>query len=163
MSEFRNYALGLAAFAIVLHVTLVVAAFGLISLLTDTDVIAEPDAGTLVGPTMVAASVLMASFLWLRIVRQVPPEDIRVSLAAALGVGFASWFSFVIVGSVLYIFSTGQVFSFAVFMAAHMISPFAITAGLIATILTVLYLAMLARKARGSHRPRWPWESDQDS
>lgn len=156
--EFRNYAAGVATFGIILFVTLVIASFGMISLFTDTDVIAEADAGPLVGPSMVAAAVLTTFALWLAIAFRLPPKRIHASLPVALAIGLAAYFAFVVVGSILYVFSTGQILSFAIFMGAHMVSPFAVTVALIATIMTVLYLALLSGKAHGSTSPTWPWE-----
>ena len=58
MRDDRAYAAVVAVFATFLYLALVVAAFGLISLATDTEVISDPSAGPLVGPVMTGAAVL---------------------------------------------------------------------------------------------------------
>lgn len=156
--EFRNYAIGVAIFGLVTNVALIIASFGMLSLLANVDVIDAVGSGVLLGPSMITAAVFVTFALWVTIATRVPPKNIQVSIGASLGVGFASYFAYVIVGAVLYTFGTGELFSFAIFMADQMIGPFAIIAGLIALVLTLLYLAMLSRKARGPAPLRWPWE-----
>lgn len=160
--EFRNYAIGVAVFGLVTYVALTIASFGLISLVADRDVIDALNSGVLLGPSMIAAATLLTCVLWVTIATRVPPENVKVSLGASIGVGFAAYFAYVMSGALLYMFSTGELFSLAIFMAEQMVSAFALIEGAIALVLTALYLAILSRKARGSTPPRWPWEKDDD-
>ena len=55
MRDERVYATVVAFFATGLYLALVVAAFGLVSLATDSDVVADPDVGPDGGPVLVVA------------------------------------------------------------------------------------------------------------
>lgn len=160
--DIRGYAAGVAAFGVITYVALAVASFGVISLLANVDVIEETDAGVLLGPSMIAAAVGTTWILWLSISRRVAPEHIRVSFGAALGIGLAAYFAYVLFGAVVYAIATGELFNLAAFSAEQLVSPFAIVIGLISLVLTILYLLMLAQRAHGSVRPKWPWEGDDE-
>ena len=148
-----------AAFAAALDLALVVCAYGFVSLLTDVEVIASPDAGLLVGPgdrrASVAAvllhlahtlrrpdrhgraSVLLAA-LWTLARRRrrrrpsatrSPPARRSRPCSSALGFGIG-WFGLLIPAL------AALVASFAVLVARG--------------------------QAGGMERPRWPWERDDE-
>lgn len=156
----RGYAAGVAAFGVILHFALTVASFGLISLLANIDVIPQADAGVLLGPSMIVVGIGITWILWLVISRRVAPEEMRVSIGAAVGIGLAAFFAYVLFGATGYAIATGKLSNFAGFLAQQLMSPFAIVLGLLSLVLSILYLTMLSRRAHGSTRPEWPWEGD---
>ncbi|TAM69499.1 MAG: hypothetical protein EPN48_09075 [Microbacteriaceae bacterium] len=162
MRDFRRYAAIVAAFAAMLYGALVVAAFGLISLLLNQDVIADPSAGPLVGPFMTAVAILIVFVVFLTIALRVREDKQRISLAEALLTGFASYFFFGVAGGVLIGAGRGNPFGFIIFLGAQLISPFAIAAGLLAFLVTIVFMLILASRVGNKGRPRWPWERHQD-
>ena len=56
--QLRRSAWVVAAFSAAGYLALIVCAYGFVSLFTDAEVIASPDAGLLVGPAIVAAAVI---------------------------------------------------------------------------------------------------------
>jgi hypothetical protein len=125
--------------AAVLTVTLVVFAYGMISLVLDRDVIAEPDAGPLVGPIMVVT--LLAVVLWFVIRRRPDRIGARV-LSAGLGAVILG----PAVGAVAYAVGRGDFALFLLFFGGYVTSPFVLASGVIASV--VVALAWLADAAR---------------
>ncbi|MDY7541554.1 MULTISPECIES: DUF6121 family protein [unclassified Cryobacterium] len=158
MRDYQRYAAVVAVFAAVLYAALLVAAFGMISLLADIEVIPVTDAGPLVGPGMAAAAVLLvfALLLWLGL--RASPRRQRVALGYAAGTGIAAFLGFVAAGSVLYLLGNGPLFSGLTFAAAVLREPFAATTGILAFVVTLLYSLVLASRMNENGRPLWPWE-----
>ncbi|WP_308467473.1 DUF6121 family protein [Rathayibacter soli] len=163
MHNFRRYAATVAAFATMFYGALVVAAFGMISLLLDRDVITDPSAGPLVGPVMTVVAVGIVLAVLLNIGLRVREDRQRIALGAALLTGLASYFFFGVAGALLIGIGSGDPIAFLTFLALQLVSPFAIAAGVLAFVVTILYMLILASKVGDKGRPRWPWERyDED-
>ncbi|WP_104474258.1 DUF6121 family protein [Microterricola pindariensis] len=174
VQEYRRYAFFLAFFALGLYVALVVASFGMLSLFLDIEVIAETDAGPLVGPVMVgAATIALLLVLWAGVGRAgAAMHTVPVSLvllAAALCYlvyGFA--------GGLVYGLNSmnattpdtpaapggaaSEPVTGFVFLGEQLTSPFAAAVALWAGVVALLYFVLLIWRANGGQRPRWPWE-----
>lgn len=162
MRDYQKYATVVAVFAAVVLAALLVAAFGMISLLTDTDVISDPDAGPLVGPIMTAAAVVLVFTLMLLLGLRTRPENQRVAVGYSLGTGIAALGVFVLVGAVLYALGAGLPGDSVGFAASVLLGPFAVTTGILSFIVTLLYSLVLASRMPERGRPKWPWEHDDD-
>lgn len=158
MANFSRYAGTVAVFAAVLYAALVVATFGMISLYADRDVIADPTAGPLVGPIMASVSILIVLLCFVAIAVRVPAEKQRISSAVAALIGFGAYLFFCISGSIMVGAGSGDPFGFMTFLASQLASPFAIAVGILAFIITILFMLVLATKVGEGKRPKWPWE-----
>jgi hypothetical protein len=158
--DFRRYAAMIAAFATMLYGALVVAAFGMISLYLDRDVIDDSSAGPLVGPVMTIVAVLIVFAICLRIALRVREEKQRISLGAAFLTGFGAYFFFCITGGILMGAGSGDPFGFVSFLATQLVSPFAVATGILAFIISILFMLVLASRVGDRGRPRWPWEKN---
>jgi len=142
-----------AGFAAALYLALVVCAYGFVSLLTDVEVIADPDAGLLVGPAIVGASV---AALLLHLGRSLadPSRTARITLLAAVW----TWCAAVIVAVVGYAIATGTVLAALLFGLGFGVGWFGVLIPALAAV--VAWLAALVARAQeaGADRPRWPWE-----
>lgn len=163
MRDERAYATVVACFAAGLYLAVLVAAFGLISLATDSDVIADASAGPLVGPAMTGAAVAVLLLLLIAIGTRVPGERQRIAPLAALGVGAACYAAYAAMGGIAQA-ATDPVHALDAFLfsLAQLGSGYAITAGVAAFVTTLLYQLVLVGRFRQRGRPRWPWESDDD-
>lgn len=174
VQEYRRYAFFLAFFALALYVALVVASFGMLSLFLDIEVIAEADAGPLVGPVMVgAATISLLLVLWAGVGRAgaamhtVPVSLVLLSAALSyLAYGFA--------GAIVYGLNsmdsgspgapagqdgaTSESVTGFVFLGEQLTSPFAAAVAFWAGVVALLYFVLLIWRANGGQRPRWPWE-----
>lgn len=163
MRDERAYATVVACFAAGLYLALLVAAFGLISLATDTDVIADPAAGPLVGPVMTGAAVLVLLVALIVRGRATPPEQQRVSPGTALGIGLACYLAYVIAGGIAGVATDpSQPLGSVLFAAGQFGSVYAIVAGVLAFVVALLFQLVLVGRFRQRGRPRWPWEQDED-
>jgi hypothetical protein len=164
MRDDRAYAAVVAVFAAFLYLAIVIAAFGLISLATNTDVIDDPDAGPLVGPSMIgSATVLVLVFLISMGIREQADKQ-RISPLAALTVGVAAYFVYAAAGGIAGgAGDPSQPFHYVLFALGQLGSLYAIVAGVAAFVVTLLYQLVLVGRFRDRGRPRWPWESDDDA
>jgi hypothetical protein len=160
--DFPRYAAVVAAFATGLYAALVIAAFGLISLALDRDVIDDRSAGPLVGPFMTGVAVLVVLAAFLAIALRVPEERQRISLGVAFLVGFGAYFFFCATGGILVGAGNGDPFGFILFAGSQLISPFAAAVGVLAFVVTILFTLVLASRVGARGRPRWPWEKDDE-
>jgi hypothetical protein len=158
MRDYQKYASVLAVFATVLFAALVVAGFGMVSLATNLDVIADDAVGPLVGPTMTAMAILLV--LVLQIVHGIstPPDKQRVAVGFAVGVGVAAYGLFLLTGAVLVAAGDGDIFGGVVFAGSLLASPFALTLGVLAAVVALVYSILLASHYGENGRPLWPWE-----
>jgi len=142
-----------AGFATALYLALVVCAYGFVSLLTDVEVIADPDAGLLVGPAIVGASVA-ALLLYLGRSLAHPSRTARITLLAAVW----TWCAAVVVAVVGYAIATGTVLAALLFGLGFGVGWFGLLIPALAAF--VAWLAALVARAQetGADRPRWPWE-----
>ncbi|WP_374009671.1 DUF6121 family protein [Leifsonia sp. LS-T14] len=163
MRDERAYATVVAFFATALYLALVVGAFGLISLATDSDVINDPQVGPLVGPTMVIAAAVMLLVFLIVLGTRVPADRQRISPGVAFGVGVACYAVFITAGGIAgAIGDPGDPLHYFLFALSQLIAWPAITAGLAAFAVTLIYQLVLVGRFRQRGRPRWPWERDEE-
>jgi Family of unknown function (DUF6121) len=161
MREDKRYATVVAVFAAALFLACVVAAFGVISLALNIDVIDEPDAGPLVGPIMAAVSTL-ALFGFLNASgRSLPPDRQRIAPGGAVLIGLAIYVIFIVSGGSAYTIGTGQVLLFLTFTFHMAGSWFSIATGILAFLVTLAYQLVLVGRFRQRGRPEWPWEHNE--
>jgi hypothetical protein len=158
MRDYQKYATIVAVFATVLYLAAVVASFGLISLATDQEVISEPGAGPLVGPSMTGAAVALAFLMMLLVGIRTPPERQRIAPGYALATGLAALGMFIVTGGLLAVVADGQPFHLISFAADLLLRPFAWAVGALGFIVTVAYTWILALRFTERGRPLWPWE-----
>lgn len=162
MRDDQKYATVVAAFAAALYLALIVAAFGLLSLATDLEVISAEGAGPLVGPSMAGAAVILVFILMLAIGLNTPPERQRVAVGPSFGAGIAAFGLFIGTGALLTSAGDGQPFHVLTFAASMLLSPFSLATGVLAFIVTLLYSWLLASHLGERGRPLWPWERGDD-
>jgi DMSO/TMAO reductase YedYZ heme-binding membrane subunit len=158
---FRKYAATVAVFAAVLFFALIVALFGMISLLAAVPVIGDPHAGELVGPVAVAAAVLLLFGCLLGIALRVPKEHQRIAPLTALGIGVGAYLAYSFVGAIAY-FITGDAVGALIFLGGLLTGPFAIVVGIVAFVIAMLFMLVLASRVADRGRPKWPWEKDDE-
>ena len=158
MRDYQRYAIIVAIFATMLYVAVVVAAFGMISLFTNTDVITEADAGPLVGPFMVGAATVVVLLFMVVIGIRTSPERQRVAVVAALIAGVVAFVAFVATGGIVYGVGLGEAVDIVLFAGARLGSPFTWAVGILAFVVTLLYSIVLASRVGENGRPLWPWE-----
>lgn len=153
----RDRATVVAAFAVVLHLALVVCAFGFVSLLADVDVVARVGTGGLVGPAMIAAAVIATGIALVRDARR-PLSRVR-QRSWPVVVGAVVLLAYVLTGALLVALEDGSVFEGVVFAGSTLASAFPYLAGVLASVVAVIYSAVA--DARPGAAPRWPWERDE--
>jgi hypothetical protein len=158
MRDYQKYATIVAVFATVLFAALVVAAFGMVSLATNLDVISDRSVGPLVGPTMTASVVLLVLVMLLILGVNSPPEKQRVAVGFALATGVAAFLLYIVVGAVLVSVGSRDAVAGVLFGGSLLGSPFALTAGILAFLVTLTYSILLASHYGEHGRPLWPWE-----
>lgn len=158
MREYQKYAITLAVFAAALYGALIVAGFGVVSLLTNRDVIVDPLAGPLVGPSMVIAAVVFLTFRMVLVGVRTRPERQRVMLGYSVVTGIASGILYVAAGGLLYLFGSGDLEASTAFVVSQLIGPFAVLAGVFGFAVTLMYSWLLAAHVGQGGRPLWPWE-----
>ena len=156
--DHQRYAVQIAVFATVLYAALVIAGFGLISLVLERDVVARGGLGPLIGPAMTATSVLLVLIALVAVAMRVPQERTRVSLPVALVIGFGAYLFFGVAYGVLAGARSGSALGIVVALGAQIVSPFAVVAGALAVLVSLLFLIVVSAHREGG-RPRWPWES----
>ena len=162
MKDERAYAAIVAAFAAFLYLAFVVAGFGFISLLTDTEVISDPSIGPLVGPVMTGAAVVTLFILLVVFGTRVGGDEQRVAPSTAFGVGVACYLVFVVAGGVAgAVADPGNLLRYVLFAVGQLASWYAVTVGIAAVLVTLLYQLVLVGRFRQRGRPRWPWEHDE--
>lgn len=161
MPGFRKYAATVAVFAAVLYFALIIAAFGMISLLASLPVIGDPHAGELVGPVAVAASGLLLFGCLLGIALRIPEDRQRIAPLTALGIGLGAYAAYSFVGAIAY-FVTHDALGALIFLGGLMTGPFAIVVGIVALVIAMLYMLLLASRVGDRGRPKWPWEGDDE-
>jgi hypothetical protein len=158
MRDYQKYATIVAVFAAVLYAALLVASFGMISLVTNLEVISDPDAGSLVGLVMSGVAVLVVFLMMLLLGVRTPPERQRIVVGYAIGTGFAALAAFLLTGVLLYGRGEGVLANLLSFPGELLLAPFSWTVGILAFIITVVYSWLLAARFTERGRPLWPWE-----
>lgn len=163
MRDDRAYASVVAFFAAGLYLALIVAGFGILSLATNTEVVADPAVGTLVGPIMVGAAVVALLLALIGIGTRVPADSQRVASGTALLVGVVCYLVYIVAGAVAGIAGDpSQSLRAVLFAAGQFGSWYAVLVGLAAFVVTLLYQLVLVGRFRQRGRPRWPWEGEGD-
>lgn len=135
-------ALLVAGMVTVLFGALLVAVDGFLSLLTDRDVISQPDAGPLVGPVMAVVGLAVVFVSVLDGLRP-PAGRIRIPVARAIGTGLIVYLLGPMAGATVYVFGQQQLMSWLVFFGGYLTSPFVIASAVLAAF-TVLFLPLIA-------------------
>lgn len=162
MPGFRKYAATVAVFATGLFLALTIAVFGVISLLADVEVIADPHAGELVGPVAIAAATALMIGCLLAIALRVPEERQRVAPLTALAIAVGAYLAYGFVAAIAYLFSGADGVAALIFLGAQLTGPFGIAVAAIAFVITMLFMLVLASRIAERGRPRWPWENHDD-
>ena len=151
-----RFAALVAVFAAALFLALAICISGFLSLLAGSPVIVEQGTGPLLVPLMFAAATA-AVFALVGVTGA--GSSGRVVLPA-LAIGVAAYLAFLLVGAVIYTFERGRVVLGLLFVTSNAASPYAITVGIVATMVSVGAIVLLGvRSAGGATRPpRWPWE-----
>lgn len=152
----------MAVFAAALYTALLVAVFGVLSLALDVDVIADPAAGPLVGPIMAGVAVAVVFFSLLSLALRVPEARQRVSPTRGFLIGAGAYVLYAISGGLLVAIGGHDAFRLVSFTGHALLSPFAITAGILAFVIALLDMLILAARVRAHGTPRWPWEHDDE-
>ena len=153
----RRNAWVVAAFAAALDLALVVCAWGFVSLLTDVDVIAAPDAGLLVGPAAAGASVAAVLLTLAHTLRR-PDRQLPSVLFSALW----SWVALVVVATVGYAIATGTLLAALLFGLGLGITWFGLLVPALAAVVASFAVLVARGRSSGMERPRWPWEHDDE-
>ena len=120
-----------------------IAVWGVTSLVTDTDVISEPDASILLGPSIAVAAGLVTA-AWVFSVR-------RAVTGPALGAVASVYLTMIVVGSLGYRLDGRENIELILFAARHATSPFFIGAALLSGAAVVL--AFATSRPRSFDRP----------
>ncbi|TFB96795.1 hypothetical protein E3O42_16795 [Cryobacterium adonitolivorans] len=158
MRDYQKYAAILAVFATVLYAAVLVAAFGMISLATNLDVIADRSAGPLVGPTMSAAATVLVLLMLMLFGLRTPPDKQRVAVGFAVATGVTAYALFISTGAILVAAGNGEPLAGLLFSGSMLGSPFAISVGVLAFLVALTYSILLASRYGEHGRPLWPWE-----
>ena len=159
MNERQKSAITIAILAVVLFLASAICAAGIISLLTNREVLVERDTGPLIAPVMF--TVATAALLSHLIRRGIKPPNQRGSMVGGAFIGGgASYLLFLLSGAILYSLGKGEPFIGILFLGANAPQPFAIAVGVIAFVVSLCYLLLLAYQdlGRATHPPRWFWE-----
>lgn len=158
VNGFRRYASTVAVFATVLYLALLIATFGEISLNADIDVLAGAHVDRLVAPTMIGFAVLvfLACLLWIAL--RIPAERQRILIGGGFAIGLGCYATYVFVGGIVIFFSQADAVEALLFIGRQFATPFAISVGVIALILAILYMMVITSRFRETGRPLWPWE-----
>lgn len=159
--ETRGYSNGLAVFAAVFYVALLVAGFGFLSLLLNEEVIDQPDAGPIVGPFMAAVASALLLYCLMMLGRRIaarPSAAMPIGWAVLISIGCGvAW---IISGAVSYRFDASASQNFSEFALHNAFRPFVLVVVFAALALTLIYSLLVIRRVHGSRRPSWPWEKD---
>lgn len=147
----------LSALTAVAWIAVVVAVWGILSLLLDRNVIVQADAGPYLGPIMVGCAAVMLLLLALRIVRTGETAGITF-----FGTAAAVYLVLLLVGGIGYTLVRAELLWLLVFPLDYATSPFTLAAALLAGIAALLARSIGQAEVRGARRPRWPWENPAD-
>jgi hypothetical protein len=162
MREYRKYAITVAAFSVALYVALIVAAFGVLSLLLNRDVIDETDAGALLGPIMITTAVLALVWVILDAVLRSPERLNHIPPLPIFVAGVAAYLGYCLSGGVLYSLGAGELLRSVVFIGGEMTSPFAIAVAVCGWLIAFLFFVVLLGRSANGGAPEWPWEKNDD-
>jgi hypothetical protein len=146
-----------AGLAAALHLALIVAAFGFVSLLADVEPVPDPAAGRLVAPITVAASVAALLVLLGRgLGRGVRPWSLA-GLALVV-----TWAAGVVGATLAYAAATGTILAAVLFALSFMSIGFGVIIPITGALVALLAAVTVRAQQGGVERPRWPWERDDE-
>jgi hypothetical protein len=148
-------AAGIAALVVLGWGAFVVAANGFISLYTGLEVVPLAGAGPLVAPVAVAVALLALLVLFAR------TRSSRTTWLP-LYAGALAYLVMVLVGAFLYLIGHGSAAEGLLYLASAASSLFTIVDALLAVVAGLVFMLILRARAAGAHRPRWPWERDDE-
>ena len=153
----RGLRYGRSVFATALFVALVVAGWGFVSLLTETDVVADPEVGPIVVPVSIAISALFVMFTlasprWSTTIARGMGALVGSSVVLALG---AVAVQLAAVG-ILQFVATGRLTALVLVIAVQAPTLFTIVV-IGAAFVSAVALGVLAA---GTGRASWPWEKN---
>jgi len=156
MNARRRYAHTVAAFAVVLFLALAIAVSGIVSLISDREVLTERDAGPLIAPVMfaVATAALYTQLVTFGLRR----GSIIVN---AVVIAIVCYFLFLFSGSTLYSLGKGRPLLGLLFFGSNALGPFAAAVLVIAFVVALAFLLLLFFRDNGGagRTPRWWWEN----
>lgn len=134
-------ALLIAVMVAVLYGALLLAIDGFVSLVTDRDVISEPDAGPLVGPVMAVAAL---SVVFVSVLGGLRPTfgKRRIPVGRAVGTALIVYLLSPSAGAIVYAFGQERLLSPFMFFGRYLASPFVIISAVLAG-LTILLLPVI--------------------
>lgn len=150
-----------ASFAVALYAALVVAGWGLTSLVTNTDVITDRAIGPIVAPVALVVSAIVLLFVL------AGPAGHSLAahtlgglrgLGTAVIVGLVQVAVYLLAGAAAIILDTGRPLAFLLFIGEQAPTPYVIVVLVAGVLATLGFSLTLAR----TERPRWPWENDED-
>lgn len=156
----RAYARTIALFSAVLYFSLVVATLGILALLTNSDLVPNPDFSDLLGPVMVGASTLTVALML--VLRAPRDDDSGLDWGWAILTGVAAAAAFVVVGFVGAISELGVVEAVN-FAWITLFGGYDLIVGMLGFLVALLYSFVIARRYDQHGRPRWTWEDDFDA
>ncbi|QTX05508.1 DUF6121 family protein [Agromyces archimandritae] len=161
MNAYSRYAVIVAVFATGLYLALVIAVFGIVTLLTDLEPVGDPDAGVLAGPVMIGAATVAVAAVLLSVGLGRPPERQRVSLLWSFVAAVAAYLAYVVAGFI--VLGSGPAAEDGVLpvLVGVAAGPHVFAAAVAAFAVGLAYTAVLGARTGGAERPRWPWE-DRD-
>jgi hypothetical protein len=133
-----------AVMTVVVYLATVIMVFGFLSLFLDRDVIAERDAGTVLGPTMVAAAVIVTFVAMVRLRAERPPW-----WAAAVTVT-STYLVMITVAGLGYAVARREPFWAVLYLQQQAGSPFVIAAALLSGAAIITFWAVSARAGTGN-------------
>lgn len=126
-------ALLVAVMVTVLYGAILLALDGILSLLVDLDVIAEPDAGPLVGPIM---AVVALAIVFVSVLGGLRPTSARpaIPVARAIVTAVLVYLLGPLAGAVVYTAGQEQLLTGLLFFARYLASPFVIASAVLALV-----------------------------
>ncbi|MBF4635391.1 hypothetical protein ITJ38_13330 [Agreia pratensis] len=155
----RGLRYGRSVFATALFVALVVAGWGFVSLLAETEVVADPDVGPIVAPVSVAVSAVavlfaLASPRWSTVTGRGLGAVLGSSAVLALG---AVAVQLATLGLLQFV-ATGRLTALLLVIAAQAPTPFTIVV-VGAAFVSAIGLSLIGAGQGGAS---WPWEKDDE-
>jgi hypothetical protein len=134
---------------------LVVASNGFVSLYTGQEVVPLSGAGPLVAPVAIAVALLALLLLFAR-------TRSSATTWLPLYAGAVAYLAIVLVGALVYLIGHGSAAEGLLYLASAAASTFTIVDAVLAVLAGLVFTLILRARAAGAHRPRWPWERDDE-
>lgn len=158
----------LALLSTLTYAALIIAVFGVLSLLWDRDVV-EGEHSILLGMMMPIASITVVGIACLRgaqlrlvQLRSRTSDRRPLSLVPSALAGVLAWAAFAVAGGLLVATQQASFFAGVLFAGERLVDPFTVAAGVCAWAV-VLVCSLLFAAPNGDGRGlRWPWEDESD-